>query len=64
MYGINHNIRWFQLCRLTVSCIVYWYSLRHPDDGRKYNQNMLVIINMSKNTLDQSAFIGLLYIII
>jgi len=23
-----------------------WYSWRHPVDGREYNQNMLVIVNM------------------
>ena len=36
----------FHLCRLTVYCTFYWYSLRHPDDGREYDLNMLVFIDM------------------
>jgi len=43
---INYNIKWFHLCILTVYCIYYWHSLRRPDDGRDYDRNMLVTINV------------------
>jgi len=36
-------ILWFHLYRLTVYFMFYWFCLRHPDDGSKYDRNMLVI---------------------